>query len=179
MSAANLVVHTPRDYSRILTPRAGSREDRMQALVDAFWHALSPQRVSWIGFYLGPGERFDDGRTVGPDEMLLGPCRNKPACSPLGLHGVCGQGWRQARSIIVRDVAVMGPNYVACDPHDRSEVLVPLLDAAGRCSGVLDVDSYDLDAFDERDAAEFARILIAGGLLSADAPKHHLIPLIF
>lgn len=139
----------------------------MRLLVDSLWSALSPRGVSWVGFYLGPGERLDDGRIVGPEEMLLGPCRDKPACSPIGLHGVCGRGWRERRPIIVRDVATLGTNYVACDPRDRSEVVVPLLEDSGRCRGVLDLDSFDVGAFDESDAAALIRILRDGGLIGA------------
>lgn len=153
-----------RDYSKVLIPRVGTREERMRSLVDSFWPALSGQGVSWIGFYFGPGERLDDGRVVGPEEMLLGPCRNKPACSPIGLHGACGASWKSGESLVVRDVKELGANYVACDPRDQSEVVVPLFDEAGRCYGVLDVDSFDVGAFADRDASELTAILIASGL---------------
>ena len=36
--------------------------------------------VSWVGFYF-----------LGEGEMTLGPRRDKPACSPIGLHGACGR----------------------------------------------------------------------------------------
>jgi putative methionine-R-sulfoxide reductase with GAF domain len=127
----------------------------MQLFVDVAWGALHPQGVSWIGFY------FKD---EGSDTMTLGHRRDKPACSPIGLHGVCGRGWREERSIVVRDVRVLGPDYVACDPRDQSEVVVPLFDAAGVCTGVLDVDSFDVGAFTRRDADELARLLVEAGL---------------
>lgn len=136
----------------------------MRALVDSFWPALSVQGVSWIGFYFGPGERLEDGRVVGADEMLLGPCRDKPACSPIGLHGVCGQGWRGRKSIVVRDVKTLGADYVACDPRDLSEVVVPIFDEAGRCFGVLDVDSFHVEAFSEHDVRRLTTIVTDSGL---------------
>jgi putative methionine-R-sulfoxide reductase with GAF domain len=154
-----------RDYSSIATPdERASREQRMGALVDALWEALSAQGVSWIGFYLGPGQALEDGRVVGAQEMLLGPCRNKPACSPIGLHGVCGRSWRERRTIVVGDVEDLGAEYVACDPRDRSEVVVPLFDERGACYGVLDADSFDLRSFDERDGAELFSVLDRAGL---------------
>lgn len=155
-----------RDYSRLrrLSPSHGSIEDRMSALADALWDALSPQGVSWIGFYFAPGQRLDDGRTVGEREMLLGPCRDRPACSPIGLHGACGQCWQTQRPLVVRDVADLGANYVACDPRDRSEVVVPLFTPNGDCYAVLDADSFSVGAFEHTDAQELLRVLAATGL---------------
>ena len=65
---------------------------------------------------------------------------------------MCGRGWKERTSFVVRDVALLGEGYVACDPRDQSELVVPMIDAAGACWGVLDVDSYQVGAFAERDA---------------------------
>lgn len=148
----------PRDYSSIRVQKAGPTDAAMSAFVDAAWAALSPQGVSWIGFY------FKD---AGADSMSLGHRRDKPACSPIGLHGVCGQGWSKQRSIVVRDVKVLGADYVACDPRDQSEVVVPVFDPSGACTGVLDVDSFDVGAFTQHDATELARLMIAAGLTTS------------
>lgn len=147
-----------RDYSEIRAMRGATPEDTMRAFVDAAWDALSPQRVSWIGFYF---------KVDGRDEMVLGHRRDKPACSPIGLHGVCGRGWSERRSIVVRDVKVLGAGYVACDPRDVSEVVVPLFDARGTCTGVLDADSFDVGAFTAHDARELERLLVQAGLTHA------------
>lgn len=146
------------------------REARLRALVDALWGALSLTGVSWVGFYHGPGEQLDDGRVAGPEEMLLGARRDKPACSPIGLHGVCGRGWRERASVVVRDVAVLGADYVACDPRDRSEVVVPLFDERGGCWGVIDADSFDVGAFTERDARELHALLARAGVTTPTPP---------
>lgn len=156
-----------RDYTRLardLAPRPSAadggtaidplRLERMRRFVDGAWPALSPQGVSWIGFY------FKD---PGKDSMTLGPCRNKPACSPIGMHGVCGRGWIKRRSIIVRDVKVLGHDYVACDPRDQSELVIPLFDR-GVCYGVLDVDSFNVGAFSEADVAAIEPMLVTMGL---------------
>ena len=135
-------------------------------LCDVLWEALAPTGVSWIGFYVGPGVPAGEGGVAGPEQMLLAPRRDKPACSPIGLHGVCGRGWRERRSIVVRDVAVLGADYVACDPRDKSEVVVPLFDDAGGCWGVLDADSFDVGSFDEADAMRLERVLVGCGLSS-------------
>jgi putative methionine-R-sulfoxide reductase with GAF domain len=137
----------------------GSRDQRMRAVVDALWHALRDHGVSWVGFYIE--------RSRAPDEqrLELGPCRDRPACSPIGLYGVCGQALRSRQARIVADVASLGEDYVACDPRDRSEIAVPLIGADGACWGVLDIDSHEIGAFDESDAEGLSRVLRAAGLL--------------
>lgn len=151
-----------RDYAAVLSRlRAGAslgRERAMEALVDALWDALSPAGASWVGIYTKP---------AGRDELILGPRRDKPACSPLGLHGICGQCWSARRSIVVRDAGALGGDYIACDPRDRSEVAVPLLEPDGSCWGVLDIDSYEVGSFDEADAEGLARLVEGTGLSAA------------
>ncbi len=126
----------------------------MCALVDALWAGLSQTGVSWVGFYLHEGN----------DELVLGPSRNKPACSPIGLHGACGRAFRERRPLVVRDVADLGESYVACDPRDRSEVVIPLFEPDGTCWGVLDLDSFDVGSFDQTDVDGLLRLLQAGEL---------------
>lgn len=152
-----------RDYKRMeeaLLALKGSRLDRMRAAADVLWGRLSQTDVSWVGFYTAaPGDA----------EMVLGPCRDKPACSPIGLHGACGQCWTSRRSLVIHDVAVMGEGYIACDPRDRSEVVVPLFDD-GECWGVLDLDSHKVGAFSARDAEELDRLMVIARLTS-DQPR--------
>ena len=138
----------------------------MAAMVDALWDALSVSGASWVGIYTKPG---------GKDELVLGPRRDKPACSPLGMHGICGQCWTQRRSIVVRDAGALGANYIACDPRDKSEVAVPLLERDGSCWGVLDIDSYDVGSFDEADARDLERLVEAVGL---SAPRAQAPPVL-
>lgn len=152
-----------RDYPALLErhglspdrPTAGgSREQRMRRAIDLFWGAFSSTDISWIGFY----------EKAAADEMLLVVREPKPACSPIGLHGMCGRCWRDRRPIVVADVRTLGENYVACDPMDQSEVVVPCIDEGGECWGVLDADSHDLGAFDEHDARGMTKVLISLGL---------------
>jgi putative methionine-R-sulfoxide reductase with GAF domain len=77
---------------------------------------------------------------------------------------VCGQAFAAKQGIVVRDVADLGGGYIACDPRDRSEVVVPCLDAAGACWGVLDLDSHEVGAFSEQDVEGLRRVLRASGL---------------
>ncbi len=152
---------TPRPYE-LIEPRVldldGDRDARMRHVVDVLWEHLSPTSVSWLGFYLNRDGEPDDRR------LILGHCRDKPACSPIGLHGVCGQALRFGATRIVPDVLELGPDYIACDPRDRSEIVVPLIDAKGVCWAVLDLDSYEVNAFSEADDLGLKRILKAAGL---------------
>ncbi len=134
---------------------------RMRIVVDSIWESLHALGVSWVGFYIDRPDHRDDQR------LVLGPCRDKPACSPIGLHGVCGKALTSRRPQIVEDVRELGSNYIACDPRDRSELVIPLIDAADCCWGVLDVDSWEPQAFDEHDALGMERVLRAGGVIAA------------
>lgn len=149
-----------RDYARVASKldsaAAESREAAMQRVVDALWEELSAKGVSWIGFYL---------KDPNADEMTLGPRRDKPACSPIGLHGACGRAYSTRRALIVTDVANLRAGYIACDPRDRSEAVIPLLEPDGEtCWGVLDADSHDLNAFTERDIEGLLAVLQRAGL---------------
>jgi putative methionine-R-sulfoxide reductase with GAF domain len=149
-----------RDYQSMASKvRPGAlREVTMQAVVEALWSGLRDCGISWVGFYLDQPDQPDDRR------LVLGPCRDKPACSPIGLHGVCGQALRNRSIRIVKDVRDLGNDYVACDPRDRSEIVIPLFEVSGNCWGVLDLDSWTVGSFNAHDAAGLKRVLAAAGL---------------
>jgi len=130
----------------------------MQWFVDAAWDALHSTGVSWIGFYISVPSKA---------EMVLGPRRDKPACSPIGLHGACGQAFIGQKTLIVTDVAKLGEGYIACDPRDKSEIVIPLFDPDGTAWGVLDADSYDTDSFDAHDAEQLWKVLVGARITSA------------
>lgn len=156
-------VRRARTYAKLydnLRPR-GSREESMRAVVDALWDALAATGVSWIGFY-----------TTRPDSdvMILGPARDKPACSPIKLHGVCGRALRDRCPIIVADVRSLGENYIACDPADMAEIVVPLFESDGACYGVLDADSHEVGAFDDSDVTGITGLVEHMGLSVRPSP---------
>ncbi len=146
-----------RDYESItkVLSDVGTVEERMRQVADVLWDRLAPTGVSWVGFYL-PNDS---------NELVLGPSRNKPACSPIGLHGACGQVFTSGKPLVVRDVRELGESYVACDPRDQSEVVLPLIDADRRSYAVLDLDSFDIGAFDDRDVNGLTDVLKAAGLI--------------
>jgi putative methionine-R-sulfoxide reductase with GAF domain len=155
----------PRDYDHLCAVVCAalsadkSHTQRMRILADLIWQHYHDQGVSWVGFYIDHPDEPDDRR------LVLGPHRDKPACSPIGLHGACGQALVSKQIMIVRDVRELGPNYIACDPRDRSEIVVPLIDETGRCWAVLDVDSWDVDMFDESDSRGLRDVLVSAELL--------------
>ncbi|MBX3403715.1 MAG: GAF domain-containing protein [Phycisphaeraceae bacterium] len=163
-----------RDYARVASllgsaHRPGPRFDAMQRVVDALWEELAPKGVSWVGFYL---------KDPNADELTLGPRRDKPACSPIGLHGACGRSYSSRRALIVTDVANLRAGYIACDPRDRSEAVIPLFEPDGlSCWGVLDADSFDIGAFSERDVEGMLSALVAAGLTppSTDRPPSEVV----
>ncbi len=96
--------------------------------------------LNWAGFY-----RMVDG------ELVLGPFIGRPACIriPLG-QGVCGAAARDAKTQRVADVHDF-PGHIACDAESRSELVVPIV-VDGQVMAVIDLDSPQVDRFDEDDA---------------------------
>jgi GAF domain-containing protein len=94
----------------------------------------------WVGFY----------RVVG-DQLVLGPFQGPVACSRIAYgKGVCGTAWKEGRVVVVPDVDQF-PGHIACSSLSRSEIVVPVW-SGNRIIAVLDIDSDQLDAFDEIDA---------------------------
>jgi len=109
------------------------------------FHALP--RINWAGFYF-----------LQEDTLVLGPFQGKPACVriPAG-RGVCGAAVSEARSQRVDDVHAF-PGHIACDVASRSELVVPIRDAAGAIVGVLDIDSPEPARFDGVDLEGLERL---------------------
>ncbi|NOX18936.1 MAG: GAF domain-containing protein [Chlorobi bacterium] len=98
------------------------------------------EKISWIGFY------FKTER----EKLTLGPFQGKTACTTITIGGgVCGTAAAERETVIVKDVNEF-PGHIACDADSRSEIVVPLI-SKDELLGVLDLDSYDLAAFDEID----------------------------
>lgn len=93
----------------------------------------------WVGFYLVEG-----------NELVLGPFQGDIACTRIAYgRGVCGSSWAEGRTLLVPDVEAF-PGHIACSSLSRSEVVVPMY-SGGQVVGVLDVDSDELNGFDEVD----------------------------
>ena len=102
----------------------------------------------WTGFY-----RMCGGR------LAVGPYIGTVGCLQIELgRGVCGTAAAQRQTIIVPDVSQF-PGHIACDPNSKSEIVVPVFDATNELIAVLDIDSDQLNAFDEEDRAGLEKIV--------------------
>jgi L-methionine (R)-S-oxide reductase len=102
----------------------------------------------WVGFYL-----------VKNNQLVLGPFQGPVACTRIAKgKGVCGSAWEQAQTLIVPDVDAF-PGHIACSSLSRSEIVLPLFDNNNQVVGVLDVDSSDLNEFNETDAKYLQQIV--------------------
>ncbi len=101
----------------------------------------------WVGFYLVKG-----------DALVLGPFQGPVACTRINKgKGVCGAAWEQAKTLTVPDVEAF-PGHIACSSLSRSEIVIPIF-YNDRIVGVLDVDSEELDQFDQTDAQYLEQIV--------------------
>lgn len=95
----------------------------------------------WTGFYRVCGQ-----------ELVLGPFQGPLACSRIRFgRGVCGTAWKEAKTIVVPDVEQF-PGHIACSSASRSEIVVPVFNECNtEVVAVLDIDSAELDTFDQTD----------------------------
>ena len=101
----------------------------------------------WTGFYL-----IDNG------ELHLGPFQGSVACYRIRKgRGVCGTAWAEAKTQVVADVDKF-PGHIACSSLSRSEIVVPMI-SDGNVVGVLDIDSDELNTFDDTDRIYLEKVV--------------------
>lgn len=110
----------------------------------------------WVGFYLVK----PDSKNTDEKELVLGPFQGPVACTRIKKgRGVCGAVWQNAETLIVPDVEKF-PGHIACSGLSKSEIVIPLI-KNGEVIGVLDIDSDELDQFDETDKKYLEEIVQA------------------
>ena len=162
---------TEQRYSQLHSQLSALVEGPLHAVgvlanASALLREVMGERFFWVGFYLVEGDR-----------LLLGPFQGSVACYSIARgRGVCGAAWERRATVVVPDVEQF-PGHIACSSLSRSEIVVPLLDAAGKVRGVLDVDSTEPGAFTEADrqgleqaAKIIARAIFAGDISTVDCP---------
>lgn len=94
----------------------------------------------WVGFYV-----------VQNNQLELGPFQGTVACTTIQIgRGVCGTAWASKETQLVPDVELF-PGHIACSSASKSEIVVPII-KDNEVVAVLDVDSDQLNDFDEIDA---------------------------
>ncbi|MRT94242.1 GAF domain-containing protein [Ancylomarina sp. 16SWW S1-10-2] len=103
---------------------------------------------AWTGIYL-----LVDG------ELLVHSYQGPVACQRLAKDkGVCWAAINQNKTLVIPDVNDF-PGHIACNSATNSEIVVPLKNQEGHIIGVFDVDSFELNSFDEIDAEELEKII--------------------
>ena len=101
----------------------------------------------WVGFYL-----------VKNNELVLGPFQGPVACTRIRKgKGVCGVSWDKAETVIVPDVEKFN-GHITCSSLSKSEIVIPILKNK-EVIAVLDVDSSELNTFDEIDNKYLSSLL--------------------
>lgn len=124
---------------------------RMATVSNILHHSFD--HFFWTGFY-----QVDLARK---NELVIGPYQGTLGCLriPFG-KGVCGTVAQSKSTLIVDDVHEF-PGHIACDANSRSEIVVPVFNAAGEMIAVLDVDSDTPSQFDAVDREHLEAIVKA------------------
>lgn len=102
----------------------------------------------WVGFYIKRGE-----------ELVLGPFQGQVACTRIHPEkGVCGKAYSTKKTVIVPNVEEF-PGYIACHPEPKSEIVVPHLAENQEVNFVLDIDSEQINDFDEVDRENLEKLI--------------------
>ena len=121
-------------------------EAQMCSVVAILHHKM--ENFFWTGFYC-----------LRNNKLIVRTYQGSIACMELKKDtGVCWASINSNKTIVVADVEKF-PGHIACDSRSKSEIVVPLRDKTGKIIGVLDVDSKQLNTFDEVDALWLEKIV--------------------
>ena len=118
---------------------------RMATISAILYHKMD--YFFWCGFY-----------RVNGNKLIVGPYQGPAACQVLEGKGVCIASVEKREPMIVPDVEKF-PGHIACDSRSKSEIVIPVYDNDGRIVAVLDVDSKDINSFDENDQFYLEKII--------------------
>ncbi len=112
-------------------------------------------RFWWTGFYrvVDTPKQPNDQTTKQPNDqqLVLGPFQGPLACTRIRRgRGVCGTAWDKDTTQVVPDVDLF-PGHIACSSASKSEIVVPVHNSEGMVVAVLDIDSAELNTFDDTD----------------------------
>ena len=126
---------------------AGASLDELLTAAVEGLSRLNP-KFHWTGIY----ELFSD------DMLRLGPFVGSPTDHVfIGVgNGVCGTAVAERRNLNIPDVRNID-NYLACSLETRSELVV-LIRSGDRIHAQIDIDSHEVNAFDEGAVADVQRV---------------------
>ena len=119
---------------------------RMASVCAVLHHKM--EHFFWTGFYL-----HKEGK------LIVGPYQGPVACQELEKDkGVCWAAVNSGAPVVVADVHAF-PGHIACDSRSKSEITLPVFDQDRAIQAVFDVDSDQMNSFNEVDRSALEKIL--------------------
>ena len=132
-------------YERLITqlgeqiPKTNNPLSRMSTIIAVLHNKMDD--FFWTGYY-----HLIEG------QLLVGAYQGSLACQILKKDvGVCWAAINRGETVIVKDVNKF-EGHIACDSRSNSEIVIPIRNKEGEIVACLDVDSKELNTFDETDA---------------------------
>ncbi len=132
-------------YERLITqlgeqiPKTNNPLSRMSTIIAVLHNKMDD--FFWTGYY-----HLIEG------QLLVGAYQGSLACQILKKDvGVCWAAINRGETVIVKDVNKF-EGHIACDGRSNSEIVIPICNKEGEIVACLDVDSKELNTFDETDA---------------------------
>lgn len=137
------------DYSALLSHCRALLDkvtaDKFSILTDlCIYLQKEVSHYDWVGFYMANHAE----KTLHLKAFAGIPTDHE--IIPFG-KGICGQVAVSNATFLVDDVSAQD-NYIACDIHVKSEIVVPLM-VRGENIGQIDIDSNKIKAFTKEDAS--------------------------
>ncbi len=104
--------------------------------------------LNWVGFY-----RHIDEKT-----LKVGPYQGSHGCLTIDFErGVCGACASQREIQLENDVS-KASSHIACSSETKAEIVLPIIDKNNQLQAVFDIDSTELNVFDDIDVKYLSQI---------------------
>jgi L-methionine (R)-S-oxide reductase len=118
----------------------------MSTISCELYHAF--EHFNWVGFY----------RRVDEKTLKVGPYQGTHGGLTIPIEkGVCGKCVREGETQIENDVSGIS-HHIACSDDTKSEIVIPIKDSENSIKAILDIDSTEIDSFDEVDQKYLKKI---------------------
>jgi GAF domain-containing protein len=135
-----------KQISDLIEKSSNNELSNMATIVAVLHHKMD--YFFWTGFYM-----LNEGK------LQVGAYQGSLACINLAKNsGVCWSVINQKKTTVVKDVREFA-GHIACDSRSLSEIVIPIKNENNEIIGVLDVDSSELNSFDEVDALWLEKIV--------------------